>query len=158
MYIYKPSHELLIKFIYSTINLIFTLFVVLAGKRFKKQIIFSITALYIIVLVLTALSDYHPMAISEEKISTESFDSMVGYFGFYGNFLCYVMLMAPSFLLGIFYSVTFVAAVLWLASLRGDLDNPIFISILAVTAILIIYGCTFFYILQTRELKRFFEQ
>ena len=113
--------------------------------------------LYIITLSIDALQDYHPTAISD-KVSSEGPDAMAGYFGFWGHFLCYIMLISPSVSLALFYAVMFVAAVFALAALKGDLDNPHFVNILALTAILVIYGVTFFFILQTRELKRFFQQ
>ena len=70
----------------------------------------------------------------------------------------FCMFNSPSFSFTIIYLLTYSGGVAWLSILFGDLSSPVFVETLSQQPIYVVVNAVVFYLLQRRELKRFYQQ
>ena len=66
------------------------------------------------------------------------------------------LLLSPSIVFTLIYVMITMVGVYTSAVINGDVDGPIWKYILILTLFLAVYGIATFFILQNRELKRFY--
>ena len=88
-----------------------------------------------------------------------SIEVILGYVGAMGHGVGSFLLLSPSLAFTVSYGMISVGAVFLQGAITHDWNGPLWNWILAIVIFPVcIFGTVMFYIQQTRELKRFYEQ
>ena len=129
------------------------------GRRFKKQRVYFLLILILSIQAIFVLQSRHVRTVPEKDDPTGGIQIVMNYFHLIGHCISATLLLAPSLAFTLFYTAVSMVALVLSAALTQDLTSPLWQYILAITVFPIcVFGPTLFYILQIRELKRFFEQ
>ena len=157
-YLNSPDEDSLRKFIFRTGNLILCCTVWLLGRRFKRFLIWFIPVLYTIELVLIVKESTISMA---EQVDNENKVIEVPKFlRMTFDYLFYACLLTPSWSFVLLFYLPGIFGALGLSAILNEVESVStatkHIGALPMTYLPI--GIIIFYILQKRELKRFFEE
>ena len=159
-YISHRTNISLIKFLHATVYTLLYYIVLCVGWRFKKHFVYMLVPL----LAASILMHIHGISSGIKIIPEEDYEHQknmqlrTGYEYLMRVTFAFCLLICPSFGFMLIYILIFAIGVSWLSLLFGDMSSHTFVETLSIQPVYIIIIIVLFYLMQKRELKRFYQQ
>ena len=115
--------------------------------------------LYFGIEALFVIQSYHVNTFPADEDPNRNIEIIMTYTGNMGHAVASILLLTPSLAFTVIYQIISLGAMFLQAYLTDDLNGPIWRYILAVVVFPVcFFGTLMFYIHQSRELKRFYQQ
>ena len=158
-YFVNPTDVARVKLLLATAYLLIHNTVWLLRRRFKKYFVYML-------IFVCACSQSFAVISNSALIASTSFDNELqrslalrsGYERIMRSAVLFCIFLSPSLNFTLIYQLIFCGGITWLSMLWGDLSKPQNIDSLSQQPLYAIVSFVSFYILQKRELKRFFEE
>ena len=150
MFLVGPTPEEKVKLALYSLYFLFYMIVWALGRRFTKQSAYFLLVLFVLTQAIKVLANARGLKEDSEKETSSTF--------LWGDTGIYCLFLSPSLAFLNFYLIVHTCFTLWFTSLQFDAgqENAWKTITYLPMALLTFFACV--YILQKRELKRFFQQ